>query len=111
MGVSVQDCRNGSRSQEKVGLFLYESLYCIPTTVSSVLNCARIPAAERLDDPLPTWAFSSTVTRNPRSASRTAESALVAPPPMITTWSPDEDTAIDLFLLPYEYTETVRALL
>src|ERR1700730_8244971 len=72
----------------------HHSLYCIPTTVSSVLNCARIPAAERLEEPLPNWAFSSTVTRKPRSASRTAISALVAPPPIITTCPAEDESAI-----------------
>src|SRR5260221_8488408 len=70
-------------------------LYCIPTTISSVLNCARIPAAERLEEPLPNCAFSSTVTRKPRSASRTAISALVVPPPPImTTCSAEEERSI-----------------
>src|SRR5258706_920861 len=60
----------------------------MPTIVASTPNCARIPAFERLDEPLPSAAFSTTVTRQPRSASRTAASALVAPPPISTTRSP-----------------------
>src|SRR5207248_4047249 len=72
----------------------HHSLYCIPTTVSSVLNCARMPAAERLEEPLPNWAFSSTVTRKPCSASRTAISAPVAPPPITTTCSAEVECAM-----------------
>src|SRR5947209_16266475 len=69
---------------------LYHHLeYCIPITVSSTLNWARMPAAERLDDPLPIFAFSSTVTRKPRSANRIAVKAPVEPPPIRTTWSAD----------------------
>src|SRR5712692_9838190 len=60
----------------------------MPITVSSTLNCARMPAAERLDEPLPSFAFSSTVTRKPCSAKRTAVNALVEPPPIRTTCSP-----------------------
>src|SRR5258707_15649773 len=60
----------------------------MPTIVASTPNCARILAFERLDEPLPSAAFSTTVTRQPRSASRTAASALVAPPPISTTRSP-----------------------
>src|SRR5438034_6440307 len=65
---------------------LYHHLeYCIPITVSSTLNWARMPAAERLDDPLPIFAFSSTVTRKQRSANRIAVKQLDEPPPLRTT--------------------------
>ena len=59
----------------------------MPTTVSSTPNCARMQAFDRLDEPLPMRAFSSATTSKPRSASRTAVSAPVTPPPMITTRS------------------------
>src|SRR5258707_5049062 len=59
----------------------------MPMAVSSTPNCARMPAEERLDEPLPMAAFSKTVTREPRSARRTAVNALVEPPPITTTWS------------------------
>src|SRR5579884_3704414 len=52
----------------------------MPMTVSSTLNCERMPAAERLDEPFPIFAFSTTVTRNPRSANRTDVKAPDAPP-------------------------------
>ena len=37
----------------------------MPMAVASTPNCARMPAFERLDEPLPAAAFSTTVTRNP----------------------------------------------
>ena len=73
--------------------------YCIPITVSATLNWARIPAAERLDDPFPIFAFSSTVTRKPRSANRIAVKALDEPPPTRTTWSADLPREKDWLLL------------
>src|SRR5260370_40608250 len=66
---------------------LYHHLeYCIPITVSATLNWARMPAAERLDDPFPIFAFSSTVTRKPRSANRMAVKALDEHPPTRNKW-------------------------
>jgi hypothetical protein len=61
----------------------------MPVTVSATPNCARIHADDRLDEPFPIAAFSTTVTRNPRSARRTAVNAQVEPPPIKTTRSPD----------------------
>src|SRR5947207_4211880 len=80
----------------------HHSEYCMPITVSSTLNWALIQAADRLEEPLPISAFSTMVTRKPRSASRTAVRASVEPPPISTTWSADEEEggAIPCSLLP-----------
>ena len=48
---------------------------------------ARMPAIDRLDEPLPIAAFSSSVTSKPRAASRAALNAPLTPPPMIATRS------------------------
>src|SRR5258708_15130477 len=61
---------------------LYHHLeYCIPITVSATLNWARMPAPERLDDPFPIFAFSSTVTRKPRSTNRLVGISVYRTPP------------------------------